>query len=235
MASFLAQEEASERLSENRQFEAYNRLAAFVMHDLKNAIAQQTLVVENAEKHKRNPEFIDDAMDALKGSVTRLRRVLESLQQGATAHFSERIDLTKLLLQGLSQCSDRNPVPTGKIPKGPIMVRTNRERLQSALVHAIRNAQDASEADGEVSVTLELKGANCHLRVMDRGCGMDAEFVRNRLFRPFDSTKGTEGMGIGAYQVRETLRASGGHMEVDSSPGVGTTLVLQMPLISEDD
>ena len=51
--------------------------------------------------------------------------------------------------------------------------------------------------------------------------GMDAEFVRERLFRPFDSTKGSKGMGIGAYQAREYARSLGGDVEVQSSPGRG--------------
>ena len=59
---------------------------------------------------------------------------------------------------------------------------------------------------------------------------MDAEFVRERLFKPFDSTKGAQGMGIGAYQIRETLRAASGHVAVRSEPGRGTTMCLTIPL-----
>ena len=58
---------------------------------------------------------------------------------------------------------------------------------------------------------------------------MDDEFIRTRLFQPFDSTKGA-GMGIGAYECRETLRALGGSIEVDSAPGRGTRFRLTLPL-----
>jgi len=58
---------------------------------------------------------------------------------------------------------------------------------------------------------------------------MDDEFIRTRLFQPFDSTKGA-GMGIGAYECRETLRALGGTIEVDSTPGSGTRFRLSLPL-----
>ena len=58
---------------------------------------------------------------------------------------------------------------------------------------------------------------------------MDPEFLRERLFRPFDSTKGSKGMGIGAYQVREYARELGGDVEVESTPGKGTTFTIVLP------
>ena len=65
--------------------------------------------------------------------------------------------------------------------------------------------------------------------MQDDGCGMEDEFVRHRLFRPFDTTKGSQGMGVGAYQAREFIVASGGLMKVDSQPGAGTTINIQLP------
>ena len=64
------------------------------------------------------------------------------------------------------------------------------------------------------------------LTVSDSGSGMDAQFVRERLFRPFDTTKGARGMGIGAFQIREYMRSLGGDVEVQSAPGKGTRLSL---------
>ncbi len=59
---------------------------------------------------------------------------------------------------------------------------------------------------------------------------MTPEFVRERLFRPFDSTKGSKGMGIGAYQAREYVRSLGGWLEVESRPGSGTTIRIVVPV-----
>jgi signal transduction histidine kinase len=120
------------------------------------------------------------------------------------------------------------------VPGEAVPVRANRERLVSAINHAVRNAQDACERDGEVRIELAAQGEECAVTISDNGEGMDAGFVRDRLFRPFDSTKGAEGMGIGAYQVRETVRAAGGDVEVTSAPGEGTTFRLRMPLGRKD-
>jgi len=230
VASYLVQQAFTERLAESRQFEAYNRFTAYVMHDLKNAIAQQSLVVDNADKHKHNPAFIDDAIETIKGSVARMRRVISHLQQGTFDHPSERVDLSRLVLQAESQCSDRSPAPSAKVPDTEIITMANRDRLLMAICHAIRNAQDATPPDGEISVELSAANGECRLEIRDTGSGMDAEFIRERLFRPFDSTKGAKGMGIGAYQIRETLRMSGGDVDVESEPNQGSLVTLRLPL-----
>ena len=59
---------------------------------------------------------------------------------------------------------------------------------------------------------------------------MSREFIQERLFRPFDTTKGSKGMGIGAYQVREYVQSLGGRVEVQSAPGEGTRFTLRLPL-----
>ena len=97
-----------------------------------------------------------------------------------------------------------------------------------ALYHAIRNAQDATPPDGNVDVAVDSGGAECKVSIVDNGRGMEEEFIRDRLFKPFDSTKGTSGMGIGAYQIRETLNMMGGSVEVASVPGEGTRLTLML-------
>ncbi|MBT8080166.1 MAG: PEP-CTERM system histidine kinase PrsK [Gammaproteobacteria bacterium] len=230
IASYLAQEIATEQLAESRQFEAFNRLTAYVMHDLKNAIAQQSLVVENAERHKRNPAFIDDAIETIKGSVVRMRRVVEQLKQGAREEHADKVDVGSVILGAIAESQDRKPVPTAILCDERILVRADQERLRMALYHAIRNAQDATPDDGSIEVELTADGGRCIIRISDTGCGMDAAFIRDRLFRPFDSTKGTQGMGIGAYQIRETLRAARGDLDVESLPEKGTSLFFRLPL-----
>ena len=100
-----------------------------------------------------------------------------------------------------------------------------------AVFHAIRNAQDATEANGSVSVSLSNSTDECCITVSDTGCGMDEIFMRERLFKPFDSTKGTQGMGVGAYQIRETIRAAGGDVRVNSTPGQGTELIFELKTV----
>ncbi|MBT6211219.1 MAG: PEP-CTERM system histidine kinase PrsK, partial [Woeseia sp.] len=77
VATHIDQAESDRRLSETSQFGTYNRLTAFLMHDLNNLIAQQSMVVKNAEKYRHNPKFVDDAIDTIASSVARMRRLME--------------------------------------------------------------------------------------------------------------------------------------------------------------
>ncbi|MDH3590101.1 MAG: PEP-CTERM system histidine kinase PrsK, partial [Gammaproteobacteria bacterium] len=84
VTGYLALHRAAGMLAEARQFEAFNRLTAFIMHDLKNLIAQQSLVVKNAARHRHNPEFIEDAISTVDNSVRRMSRLLEQLRHGGS-------------------------------------------------------------------------------------------------------------------------------------------------------
>lgn len=229
IASYLAQDAATEMLAQSRQFEAYNKLTAYIMHDLKNIIAQQSLVVANAQKHRDNPEFVDDAIETVRAGVARMRRVIEQLRQGSISQTLENVELGTVIMKAVSDCASREPTPAFRVGDQRIFVKADRERLQMAIYHAIRNAQDATPASGKVEVSLVRHDEQCEIRISDTGIGMEESFVRERLFRPFDSTKGTAGMGIGAYQIRETLRQIGGSLEVASEVGQGTTLMLRIP------
>jgi signal transduction histidine kinase len=107
------------------------------------------------------------------------------------------------------------------------------ERFALVLEHVIRNAQDATAPDGRVHVGLRRSNRQAEIEIVDTGSGMDAAFVRDRLFRPFDSTKGSQGMGIGAFQTREFVRMSGGEVRVESQVGRGTRFVIALPLAAD--
>jgi signal transduction histidine kinase len=106
------------------------------------------------------------------------------------------------------------------------------QALATVFGHVVRNAQEATARDGHVHVRLARRGPNAVIEVEDNGTGMEPAFVADRLFRPFDSTKGSKGMGVGAYQVREFVRAAGGDVEVVSGLGTGTTFRITLPTLS---
>jgi putative PEP-CTERM system histidine kinase len=231
VAIFLIQERDQEELSETRQFEAFSRLTTFLMHDLKNMISQQELVVGNAKRHKHRPEFIDDAIETMGASVQRMRKLLERLKSTDQAEKSALVDVGKLLYEVASSCADRHPFPrVREMQTGSIRVSIDRDKLAMALTHAIRNAQDATGPAGNIEIDLETRGAWAEIRITDNGCGMRPEFIRDSLFKPFKSTKGAKGMGIGAYQIRETVRTAGGEVVVKSELEKGTTVCLSLPL-----
>jgi putative PEP-CTERM system histidine kinase len=230
VAVVLAQSLAVEQLAETRQFEAMSKMSTFLMHDLKNIVAQQQLVVSNASRFRQRPEFFDDAIATVRSGVERMLYLLAQLKSGAASSAAGRADLSKVLMEVRSSCADRQPVPTIDAGNGALWVRMERAKLLSALTHLVRNAQDATPPDGEIRLQAVASSGAIVCSVADTGCGMDAAFLRERLFRPFDSTKGEHGMGIGAYQVREMVRAAGGDVEVSSAPNEGSVFRLRLPL-----
>jgi putative PEP-CTERM system histidine kinase len=200
------------------------------MHDLKNAVAQLGLVVTNAQRHKRNPEFIDDAIGTIANAVERMTRLIEQLRDTPRRAVAQTVRLDELVHQAVARCGLHQPVPTATMATDqPVHVLADTERLAAVLDHVLRNAQEATP-HGSVSAQLGVANGEATVVVRDTGTGMDADFLRERLFRPFDSTKGSKGMGIGAYQAREYVQSLGGHVEVQSSPGEGTAFSIILPL-----
>lgn len=234
VAAFLAQYEADQKLAEGRQFEALNRLTAFVMHDLKNLIAQQSLMVQNAARHKGNPEFFEDAMATINNSVARMSKLLQQLQSGETSGPRQTVAAAAVVADAVERCGSREPFPELSIDADDVQIWIERERLTAVLAHLIRNAQEATDRDGRVSVEVSTVDSSLIIEIVDDGCGMEPEFVRTRLFRPFDTTKGSKGMGIGAYQARTFVAEAGGTLRVESEPGEGTRFVIRLPLHESD-
>jgi putative PEP-CTERM system histidine kinase len=226
----LAQHHADEKLAQSRQFDAYNRFAAFVMHDLKNSVAQLQLLVANAARHRNNPVFFEDAIGTIQNTSERMTRLIEQLQSRDMHGTARQLDITAVARAAVARSAAREPKVVLRAGEQALPVNADPERLGAVIDHVIRNAQEATPTNAEIALRIEAVGEEAHLHVIDEGAGMDAEFVSQRLFRPFDSTKGSKGMGIGAYQVREYARSLGGDVDVQSTPGKGTDFCIRLPL-----
>jgi putative PEP-CTERM system histidine kinase len=231
LASYLARHHAGELLAQSRQFEAYNKLTAFIMHDLKNLIAQQALVVENAAKHKENPAFVEDMINTIDNSVNRMNNLLSKMQRKEPLQ-AKSLDLEQALIEVIKKCSDLRPTPTLRLEARGLKAKADRDNLVMILSHLIKNAQDATADSGFIDVRLEQRGALAVIEVEDNGEGMSAEFVKGRLFKPFETTKSGKGMGIGVYQAKEYVQAIGGDIKVISEPDIGTTICITIPLVA---
>ncbi len=231
-ASHLAQFETAQQLADARQFEACNRLSAFVVHDLKNLVAQLSLLVANAAKHMHKPGFMEDAVRTVDHSVAKMNKLLAQLRSGVVVSDGQApASLAVMLDEVVRGKSARKPVPVLELDAEDVLVRADRERFMMVLGHVVQNAQDATPPEGHVQLRYRRDGEAALIEVVDDGCGMDEGFVRERLFRPFDTTKGAAGMGIGAYEARETVRGMGGEVEVESVPGAGTTFRIRLPVV----
>ena len=103
------------------------------------------------------------------------------------------------------------------------------EEFQSILNHLIQNAQEATAIDGWIKVIISQDKFALRIGVLDNGVGMSEEFINNRLFKPFDTTKGNAGMGIGAYEAKQYIESQGGSLQVTSIEQEGSIFQIILP------
>jgi putative PEP-CTERM system histidine kinase len=232
VANFIFHYESSVELTENAQFSAFNRMSAFVVHDLKNILAQVGLILKNAEKHRDNPEFIDDTFETLLHTQARMQKMLKQLTEKESKQAETSLVNLEVLIRQLieTKCANQAPVPAFSVAP-EINLSIDADKLSSVLYHLIDNAQQATPSHGHVEVIASIETDDTVLiKIADTGCGMSADFISRRLFKPFETTKGNAGMGIGAYDAKMFIEKIGGQLLVDSEVDQGTTFTLILPI-----
>lgn len=230
--SVVALQRASEALGQAQQFAALHQSTAFLAHDIKTMVAQLSLLSRNAERHRDNPEFIDDMIATVRHSVEKMENILAQLRQPREQPDDNEgpVDVAPLAHQVVSRLSRFQPAPTLDVQGDTAHVQGYGEDLATVLNHLIRNAQQACDVDGRVHVCVHSLGDRLEIRVEDSGRGMSEDFIRDRLFTPFHSTKGLSGMGIGVFQSRSLVEAMGGSLQVSSREGQGSCFTISLPL-----
>ena len=232
VASYLAVRRAVESLVQARQFESFNRMSAFVVHDLKNLVAQLTLLMANAARHRHNPEFQQDMLDTVENVLGRMQGLLMQLRAG-TRPIEPPGAVPVIGAIEAAIRAKRAMKPQPELVVAPELrhaaVLAHRDRLERVIGHLVQNAAEATPNDGKIWIRVQREGENALVEVEDTGKGMSEQFIREQLFKPFESTK-DHGMGIGAFESREYVRELGGSLEVESRERAGTVFRIRLPL-----
>lgn len=229
----LVEEQSTQALAVARQFEGYNRLSAFIMHDLKNVLSQLKLVERNTEKHGSNPAFIASAKQTLSHVTEKLDRLLLQMRTRQELMKQREVKVSEVLKKAIELTVHRQPVPRldWQVESEDVTVKGDDERFVNILCHLIENAQQATPKDGEVVLSVKLAEQKLLIGIKDTGCGMEPEFIHSNLCKPFMTTKGEKGTGIGVYEAREYIYALGGKFFVKSEKNKGSTFSLEIPLV----
>ncbi len=230
-AGYLAQMRATEALLEARKFDAFNRMSAFVVHDLKNIVTQLSLMLKNARRLRDNPEFQEDMLLTVESSLEKMRRMMLQLREGVAPPGGTRGVALGPIVHRLQTLARQRGRELETEVAAELSTRGHEERLERVLGHLVQNALDATPVPGRVWVHVARQDGQLRVEIGDTGQGMSEEFVRTRLFKPFSSTKGSSGMGIGSYESAQYIRELGGQIEVDSQVGRGTVLTVLLPLL----
>jgi hypothetical protein len=216
----------AEQLSTARELAAVGKVSAFVMHDLKNSVSNLALVVENARNYMADPDFQADMLETLDNSVRRMKGLIERLRnfEKKTCLELASCDLSALVAETALEIPKKCITWEG----APTRCTIDRSEIAKVVQNLLLNALDATAGNGPVRLEVGCDGM-AFIRCLDQGCGMSAEFIRERLFKPFATTK-QKGFGIGLYQCRQIVEAHAGRIDVKSTPGEGTEFVVWLPL-----
>jgi len=216
-----------------KELEAFQTISAFFVHDLKNAASTLSLMLQNLPVHFDDPAFRQDALRGIGETVNRINQLIGRV--GVLRHKLElkpvELDLNSLVTEALESLNGVTGVEVVKelhpLPK----LRADREQLQSVVTNLLLNARDAVGSKGQVTVQTEHLHGWAMLSVGDNGCGMSPGFLKDSLFRPFQTTK-KKGLGIGMFQSKIIVEAHRGNIQVKSELGSGTTFEVMLPLKS---
>ncbi|MCA9652988.1 MAG: HAMP domain-containing histidine kinase [Myxococcales bacterium] len=221
---------------QDRHFAALGTLAAGAAHELGTPLGTIQLLV--GELPHMDEAERDRALATMREQVSRCKDIvgrMASPEPGVRSfgtHGGEPWTLSSLGKR-LQAEADHEGVSLRVQLEGDLELRQPRESVEQIVRELISNAVDACAGcrDGSAWITLHLAelGGGALVEVRDEGEGMEPE-VAVHAFEPFFSTKAEgEGMGMGLYLARAQVRQLGGQLELDSTPGDGTTLRLTLP------
>lgn len=222
----------SERLVIAGEMDVMNKISSFVLHDLKNSISMLSLIVQNASRNMGNPEFQRDVLETIsksvenmKGLMAKISRLPREMELNKT-----KTNLTELLKKniknsGLGNAGIELTENYTHLPK----VNLDQVQIQNVISNLVINAQESLKDKGKVCISSLLKDGEIVIEVKDNGPGISKEFINNKLFKPFQTTK-KKGLGIGLYQCKIIMAAHGGNIEVESEEGKGTRFRIYLPI-----
>ena len=232
VAAVLRAVNLARELAESRETELFSQWSNMILHDLKNYLSPLRLLVQNMKVHMGDPQFQKEAVEDLAAVTARMQGMVEKLSGlrrtgDLVEGFVAMNDLVSAVVAEL-QLHQRPSLQVRMDLAADVGVRGDAGMLRRVVENLITNAVEAMGGKGLLSVQTRSERTDGNgevgfvLVVSDTGPGMDESFLRERLFRPFATTK-KKGLGLGLYQCRAVVEAHGGEIQVESRPGEGTT------------
>lgn len=216
-----------------------------LVHDIKNMSFRLRLLLSNLDEHWEDPDFRRTVRDLLASCVERL--------EGIAGRFAERedavlikvaLDVNDLLRQVAERPGRRSARKGAEAGPGVSLALGDAPRiwgdpyyLADAVASLVDNACEAAGPAGRVLMRSFSAGSprrpRAVIEIIDNGAGMTPEFLRDRLFQPFETTK-PQGVGLGLATANQIARLHRGTIRVLSQPGGGTLVRLSFPGIPAD-
>ncbi len=234
--NFLSEQfQNTQRDAESRRLAAMSSLTSGVAHEIKNPLNSIALRLELVRAHIENgSDSANDELDIVAQEVTRLDRVVKTFLDFTRPLelAMEEVDPTVLsqdVLNFIQPEAESRSIQLKLVPpQKPIHLRGDQDLLKQAMMNIVKNALEAMEKDGQLTVTIENKRGECEIRIHDTGPGIPTE-IQQKIFNLYFSTKET-GNGIGLAMTFRAIQLHGGSITIESEAGKGTTFQLRLPV-----
>lgn len=211
---------------------------AMASHDLAGPV---TVVRARAQLMRRRKAYDEDSVDAIIEQTSRMDRLLNDLRElvqleaGWLPLDSQPADLAGLVREAIERAQLQTTIHQISLtaPAEQVIGAWDCNRLEQILDNLLGNAIKYSPNGGAVAIEIALSGDRAHLSITDEGQGIEAEEIP-RLFERFyrgHQVSGPTGLGFGLYITRMLVEAHGGFISATSTPGVGSTFTLTLPLL----
>jgi putative PEP-CTERM system histidine kinase len=233
-ASALLAVRMAEQLAHTREKDAWDRLSAFVLHDVKNAATMLSLVRDNAPDYIHEPEFQQDMLKAIDDALKRMAKVQDRLRalKGESAPAWEELELCNFLKDRCRHLGKKmGALKISLECQGEIHAHTDSGLLSSILENLLLNVLEAGGDGTEVQIKTnrEYGRKQAIIEIIDNGPGIPQELLPHALFEPFKTSK-PKGSGIGLWQVRQLMAGLNGYIVAENVPEGGARFKLSLPL-----
>jgi hypothetical protein len=172
-----------------------------------------------------DPEFQTDVLETLDENISKMNVLIKRLKNIKEKKELSLMpcDLTAVVRRGAKATG----MPAEEVRGDEVPALIDAEEIEKVVHNLLLNAREAGSQNGSVTISVGMDEM-LFFEVADQGCGMPDEFIRNRLFQPFQTTK-QKGFGVGLYQCRQIIEAHGGRIDVSSKVDEGTTFTVYLP------
>lgn len=226
--------ESQERLMHSERFAAVGEAAAYVSHEIKNPLMVIGGLAGQVERRLTEDTAAREKLRIIQGEVRRLESFLGELRDFLRpVHPSKQeVDLNEIILEvkalmspaaeekGLSLEDHLDP----RLPR----LHADPNQLNQVLVNLIKNAMEATQSGGRISLSSGYDDGQVWFSIQDNGKGMSPE-VQEKVFHPFFTTK-EKGTGLGLAVIHKIITDHNGTISLETVPGVGSTFTIRLPL-----
>ncbi|MHB1286624.1 MAG: ATP-binding protein [Leptospirales bacterium] len=231
--SHLVNASLSREMAWNWETDLLSGLRAFTFHDLKNAGVALKLLLHNAQRNIDSPEFQKELLYCLQNISQQIDSSMDQILSPFHQEYSQLSTFNPTdLIQNIVRTLQWNHLPElrlkvtfAAIPE----IFGNGKALETTIRNLLLNARESLQDQGEIGIETRRDGKVVSIIVSDNGPGMSREFIENRLFRPFQTTK-KKGTGLGLFSCKLLIEQNGGTIQVNSKEGEGSEFVVTLPV-----